>query len=69
MAGKKTAVQETEAFFEERRARADMEAFRRILDRPGGERPRPGDELPAVGGRKTGKAPAEREGEQGGACR
>jgi hypothetical protein len=32
--------------FAERQARADIEAFDRILSRPGGEPPRPGDELP-----------------------
>jgi len=36
----------TEEFFAERKARADREAFRRILDREGGEPPRPGDGLP-----------------------
>jgi hypothetical protein len=36
---------ETERFFEERRKRADREAFRRILDRDGGEPPRPEDTL------------------------
>ncbi len=35
-----------EEFFAERRAGADREAFRRILNRQGGEPPRPGDELP-----------------------
>ena len=32
-------------FFEERRARADWAAFDRLMRRPGGERPREGDEL------------------------
>jgi hypothetical protein len=41
----KMAAMNTAAFFAERRARADFEAFRRILRRPGGEPPRSGDEL------------------------
>jgi hypothetical protein len=32
-------------FFEERRGKADRKVFRRILNRKGGEPPRPGDEL------------------------
>lgn len=39
------AMRAEEAFME-RRARADMAAFDRILNRKGGEPPRPGDELP-----------------------
>jgi hypothetical protein len=35
---------QTEDFFRERRARADDEAFLRILNREGGEPPRPEDE-------------------------
>ena len=42
----RVAAMATEEAFAERRARADREAFRRILDRKGGEPPRPGDELP-----------------------
>lgn len=42
----KLAVMETTRFFNERAARADMDAFRRILNREGGEPPRPGDEMP-----------------------
>lgn len=42
----RVAAMATEEVFAERRARADREAFRRILDRKGGEPPRPGDELP-----------------------
>lgn len=42
----KLAVIETARFFNERAARADMDAFRRLLDRQGGEPPRAGDELP-----------------------
>jgi hypothetical protein len=36
---------ETERFFAERRARADDEAFLRILNREGGEPPRPEDTI------------------------
>ena len=36
---------ETERFFAERAKQADMEEFRAILLRPGGEVPRTGDEL------------------------
>jgi hypothetical protein len=39
------ASSETERFFEERRKRADREAFRSILDREGGEPPRPEDTI------------------------
>ena len=42
----KIAAMTTEEVFAERRARADRAAFRRILDRGGGEPPRPEDELP-----------------------
>lgn len=42
----KLAALNTARFFEERTARADLERFRQILNRPGGEPPRPGDELP-----------------------
>lgn len=41
----KVSAINTAAFFEERRAVADREAFRRILNREGGEPPRPGDEM------------------------
>ncbi|MDX1574610.1 MAG: pilus assembly protein HicB [Kiloniellales bacterium] len=41
----KVAAMTTADFFAERMARADREAFRRILDRPGGEPPRPDDSL------------------------
>lgn len=40
----KLSAMNTAAFFAERAERADMAAFRRILARPGGEAPRPGDE-------------------------
>ncbi len=42
----KIAAMTTEEVFAERRARADREAFRRILDRTGGAPPAPEDELP-----------------------
>jgi hypothetical protein len=41
----KISALETERFFAERAKRADMEAFRAILFRPGGEPPQTGDEL------------------------
>ena len=41
----KISALETERFFSERAKQADMEAFRAILFRPGGETPRTGDEL------------------------
>ena len=40
----KLSAMNTAAFFAERAERADMDAFRRILTRRGGEPPRPGDE-------------------------
>lgn len=39
-AAEKIAAMETERFFEERKSRADRKAFRRILNRKGGEAPR-----------------------------
>ncbi len=42
-AAEKLAAMHTEAFFEERRARADRSAFRAILNRDGGEAPQKGD--------------------------
>lgn len=45
VAEKLTAL-ETARFFAERNERADMEGFRQILNREGGEPPRDGDELP-----------------------
>lgn len=42
-AAEKIAAMETEKFFMERRARADDEAFLRILNREGGEEPRAED--------------------------
>jgi hypothetical protein len=41
----KISALETERFFAERAKQADMEEFRAILFRPGGEPPRSGDEL------------------------
>ena len=49
----KLSALSTAAFFEERRAEADYDAFRKILTRRGGEPPRSGDELPPAG--KQGK--------------
>jgi len=37
--------QDTATFFAERRGRADMKAFDRIMNRAGGEPPRPEDEV------------------------
>ncbi|MBM4226818.1 MAG: toxin-antitoxin system HicB family antitoxin [Gammaproteobacteria bacterium] len=42
----KLAVLRTADYFAERRDRADLEAFRRLLEREGGASPRAGDELP-----------------------
>jgi len=44
-AAEKISAMETERFFAERRARADDAAFLRILNRKGGEPPRPEDAL------------------------
>jgi hypothetical protein len=44
-AAEKIAAMETEEFFAERRGRADDEAFLRILNRKGGEEPRPDDRI------------------------
>lgn len=44
-AAEKIAAMETENFFAERRARADDAAFPRILNRKGGEPPRPEDAI------------------------
>ena len=44
-AAEKISAMETERFFEERRKRSDREAFRRILNRDGGEEPRPEDRI------------------------
>jgi hypothetical protein len=42
-AAEKIAAMETERFFAERKGREDRKAFRRILNRKGGEPPRPED--------------------------
>jgi hypothetical protein len=42
-AAEKIAAMQTETFFAERAGRADREAFRRVLDRSGGEAPRVDD--------------------------
>lgn len=44
-AAEKIAAMETERFFAERQGRADREAFRRILNRKGGEAPQPADAI------------------------
>ncbi len=44
-AAEKIAAMETERFFEERKTRADRKAFRRILNRKGGEPPRREDAI------------------------
>ena len=41
----KVSALETEEFFIKRAKQADLEAFKSILFRPGGESPRSGDEL------------------------
>jgi len=41
----KISALETEEFFAKRAKNADLEAFRAIIFRPGGEPPRAGDEL------------------------
>lgn len=42
----KLATLRTESYFQERAARGDRKAFRRILDKAGTEAPRAGDERP-----------------------
>ena len=42
-AAEKIAAMQTEEFFSQRRNRADRDAFRRILNRQGGEDPSPED--------------------------
>ena len=44
-AAEKIAAMHTEEFFLDRRNRSNREAFRRILNREGGEAPRPEDAL------------------------
>jgi hypothetical protein len=41
----KISALNTATFFDERRGKGDRQAFRRILNRKGGEPPRPGDEV------------------------
>jgi hypothetical protein len=48
-AAEKLAAMQTEAMFTERRSRADISEFRRILNRAGGEPPRPDDALETDG--------------------
>jgi hypothetical protein len=42
----KLSALRTAEYFRQRAARADLEAFDRLMSREGGEPPRPGDELP-----------------------
>ena len=42
----KLAMLQAEDFFQSRAAKADVDAFDRLMSRPGGETPRPGDDLP-----------------------
>ena len=42
----KISAMQTAQFFAERKARADLTAFDRIMSRCGGEPPQPGDEFP-----------------------
>ena len=42
----KIAALDTARFFGDRKKRTDFRAFERIMKRRGGERPRPGDEMP-----------------------
>jgi hypothetical protein len=42
----KLAAMQTASFFAERRQRADLAVFRKLLKRSGGEPPREGDERP-----------------------
>jgi hypothetical protein len=44
-AAEKIAAMQTEEFFAERRKNSDRKAFRRILNRKGGEPPRPEDSI------------------------
>jgi hypothetical protein len=49
-AAEKIAAMETEQFFEQRKTRANRKAFRRILNRKGGEPPRPEDAIESDAG-------------------
>ena len=42
----KVAALRTASYFAERQGRADLEAFDRLMSRPGGQPPRSGDEMP-----------------------
>ena len=42
----KVAAMDTATFFQDHKARADFEAFDKLMKRRGGEEPRSGDELP-----------------------
>ena len=42
----KISAMTTAEYFAERKSRADLKAFDRIMKRRGGEPPRPGDQLP-----------------------
>jgi hypothetical protein len=42
----KLAMMQAEAYFAERKARADVDAFDRLMGRDGGAAPQPGDERP-----------------------
>jgi hypothetical protein len=42
----KVSALQTARFFQDRKARADFQAFDRIMRRRGGEKPRDGDEAP-----------------------
>lgn len=55
----KLVAMKTVAFFSERRGKADVQALRSLLTRPGGQVPREGDEMPKPKPKpKTGKAAA-----------
>jgi hypothetical protein len=45
----KLSALQTAEFFANRKARADFKAFDKLMKRRGGQRPRPGDELPKRG--------------------
>ncbi len=49
----KLSALKTADYFAGRAARADLEAALRILSRPGGQPPRPGDEIPSGYKRET----------------
>lgn len=49
----KVSALQTARFFADRKARADFEAFDRIMRRRGGEAPREGDEMPSRAGKQS----------------